>query len=97
MNNPDQTSHAKAKTLETRIWELLGQKKVDQAIAVCQELNRNHPQFGSGWHTASQLAMKDISLNTIRELLGHSDLQMTMRYAHLAPNIKASAVELLVR
>lgn len=46
-------------------------------------------------HFASQLAMKSVEINTIRELLGHSDLQMTMRYAHLAPNIKASAVELL--
>lgn len=47
-------------------------------------------------HTfASNLAMKAVDLNTIRELLGHSDLQMTMRYAHLAPNVKAKAVELL--
>jgi len=58
MTNPDSTKHAQAKTLETRVWELFGKKKVEQAIATCQELNRNFPQFASGWHTASQLALK---------------------------------------
>lgn len=44
---------------------------------------------------ASRLAMADVSLNTIRELLGHGDLSMTLRYAHLAPAHKAAAVDLL--
>ncbi len=29
-------------------------------------------------HFASQLAMKSVEINTIRELLGHSDLQMAL-------------------
>jgi len=47
-------------------------------------------------HTfASQMVMCGIDLNTVRELLGHKDLSLTLRYAHLSADHTAKAVETL--
>ena len=43
------------------------------------------------------LVMEGADIMTMKELMGHKDLTMTLRYAHLAPNHKTRAVNLLDR
>jgi len=52
------------------------------------------------WHAlrhsfASQLATNGVSLKTIQELMGHSDLKMVQRYAHLEPITLREAIKTL--
>ena len=47
-------------------------------------------------HTfASHLVMRGITLKAVQELLGHATMDMTMRYAHLSPDVKKDAVRVL--
>jgi site-specific recombinase XerD len=45
---------------------------------------------------ASRLVMNGVDLYRVKELLGHGSIEITQRYAHLAPHTLAEAVELLV-
>lgn len=38
-----------------------------------------------------------VPLNTVREILGHKSLSMTLRYAHLAPDHQADAMSAMDR
>jgi hypothetical protein len=47
-------------------------------------------------HTfAGHLVMRGIDIRTVQELLGHKDMSMTLKYAHLAPDHVRKAVEVL--
>lgn len=64
--------------------------------ALCQEAGIRR----IGWHVlrhtfASQLVMVGINIKAVQELLGHSDIRTTMRYAHLAPTVLRDAVHAL--
>ena len=39
--------------------------------------------------------MAGVDLTTVKELLGHKTLTMTLRYSHLAPSHKIKAVDIL--
>lgn len=52
------------------------------------------------WHSlrhtfASRLVMAGVDLRTVQELMGHKTIQMTVRYAHLAPQHRLAAVQRL--
>jgi integrase len=53
-----------------------------------------------GWHTlrhtfASHLATKGVPMTAVQQLMGHSNITTTMRYAHLAPSTLRSAIDML--
>ena len=63
---------------------------------ILQKSNIKNFHFHDLRHTfASWLAMKGVSLYTIKELLGHKTIEITQRYAHLSPDSKLIAVNLI--
>ena len=46
---------------------------------------------------ASYLVMNGVAINTVREILGHKSMDMTLRYAHLSPDHRKQAVDILAK
>ena len=68
-------------------------------VALVKAANKAH-LVDVGWHTlrhtfASRLAGKGVPLRLLQDLLGHSTLQMSMRYTHVASDSLSDAVALL--
>ncbi len=68
-----------------------------QLIKIAQKAGiENLTKLHSFRHTfASHLVMNGVDLPSIQKLMGHSDIQTTMIYAHLAPDHLADAVDKL--
>jgi integrase len=84
--------------------ELVFAGKTGQGLVdIRKRLSRTLRQAGipdCGLHTlrhtfASHLVMSGVDLMTVKELLGHKRIEMTMRYAHLAPDHKRAAINRL--
>jgi len=51
-------SQTPEKSLEDKIWQLADQNRIKEAVATCQQLNQLYPEYASGWHSTSQLALR---------------------------------------
>jgi len=66
------------------------QKSMDR---VCSKAGIDDFTFHGTRHTfGSHLVMEGVDLVTVSKLMGHTNIKMTMRYAHLAPRHLAEAV-----
>ncbi len=64
--------------------------------SACKRAGIKDFRFHDLRHTfASHLIMAGVDITTVKELMGHKTLTMTLRYAHLAPSHKVAAVDIL--
>jgi len=61
-----------------------------------KKANIHNFRFHDLRHTVgTRLAQENVPLNTVKEILGHSDIHTTMRYVHQAPRSKIEAMNIL--
>jgi integrase len=66
--------------------------------AACRRAELTDVTFHDLRHTfASRLVMAGVDLPTVQALMGHKTIAMTMRYTHLAPGHKRTAISVLDR
>ena len=64
--------------------------------AACRRAELTDVTFHDLRHTfASRLVMAGVDLPTVQALMGHKTIAMTMRYTHLAPGHKRTAIAVL--
>ena len=73
-----------SRTLQWQFKKALAEAKIERFV------------FHDLRHTcASWMAMAGVPILTIKEILGHKDIRMTLRYAHLSPDQRVDAVRQL--
>ncbi|MBW8076874.1 MAG: tyrosine-type recombinase/integrase [Gallionella sp.] len=87
-----------AKEGETRVFPGVGGERLKRVDRAWRGLRKraelqNFRFHDLRHHFASRLVQSGVPLNTVRELLGHADTTMVLRYAHLSPDHLAEAVE----
>lgn len=70
------------------------------AVRAIQQIADRAGLVGVHWHRlrhtfASHLVMRGVGIRTVMELMGHSKIELTLRYAHLGPEMRRDAVLLL--
>lgn len=86
------SQHGKIKEVHRIFREAVNECKLNVGISD----RRNKIVFHSLRHTyASWLVQEGAAIALVSQLLGHSNIQMTMRYAHLAPDAAHSIVAVL--
>ena len=91
-----------ASTAEPRVFPGLGGQRLKRVDRAWRGRRKRAALQGFRFHDlrhhfASRLVQSGIDLNTVRELLGHADITMVLRYAHLSPDRLAAAVEKVSR
>ena len=73
----------------------LGLISVSFTLRVIDRIGYKGRMTGHGFRSVASTVLNESGLFDfgVKELMGHSTIKMTERYAHLAPEHKASAVE----